>query len=331
MKHLLMGLSVALVLVLAISTATAQKKTAGKEVGIAVKHVLSPARLTDGTVIFSEGFNDTSLSSPWPPAGWTVFNAALNSTSIDSSWYQSLSVGGTGGPGPYEGVAFAADYYGSANADNLIDDYLITPNTGGTAATGDVDSLIFWAASRLSSSGNYPDSLDIRVSTTDAKPASFTTRLDYILATKAVWTRYAYALPMATNRYIAFRYLVYDGGSAGDNSDKVCLDAVQIVRYGPSAVHLTTELVPPSFALKQNFPNPFNPTTTIVFQLSKASRTSLTVMNDVGEVVSTIVKEYLPAGTYKASFDASRLASGVYFYRLVAGSFVDTKRMLLLK
>jgi len=316
---------------LALSTATAQKKTAGKEVGIAVKHVLSPARLTDGTVIFFEGFNDTSLSSPWPPTGWSVFNAALNSTSIDSSWYQSFAVGGTGGPGPFEGAAFAADYYGSADSNNLIDDYLITPNTGGTAAAGDVDSLIFYAASRLSSSGSYPDSLDIRVSTTDTKTASFTTRLDYIEATKAVWTRYAYALPMATNRYIAFRYLLYDGGPNGDNSDKVCVDAVQIVRYGPSAIHSSPGLVPTTFALSQNFPNPFNPTTTIVFQLSKASHASLTVMNDVGEVVSTIVKEYLPAGTYKANFDASKLASGVYFYRLVAGSFVETKRMLLLK
>jgi hypothetical protein len=91
------------------------------------------------------------------------------------------------------------------------------------------------------------------------------------------------------------------------------------------------EIQPYGFHLQQNFPNPFNPSTTIRYELPKESFISLRVFNLLGEDVATLVEGTRPAGVHAVQFDASKLVSGVYFYRLQAGEFVETKEMILLK
>lgn len=88
---------------------------------------------------------------------------------------------------------------------------------------------------------------------------------------------------------------------------------------------------PTSFELKQNFPNPFNPSTTISFDVSQGSFVSLKVYDILGQEITTLVNERLGAGSKTISFDASGLASGIYIYRLVADGFVQTRKMILLK
>jgi hypothetical protein len=88
---------------------------------------------------------------------------------------------------------------------------------------------------------------------------------------------------------------------------------------------------PASFHLAQNFPNPFNPTTTIRYELPVTANVRLTVYNLRGELVRTLVEAEMPAGYHKATFDASGLASGIYFYRLNAGAFTATRKMALTK
>ena len=88
---------------------------------------------------------------------------------------------------------------------------------------------------------------------------------------------------------------------------------------------------PISYALRQNFPNPFNPTTSISFALPTRSFVSLKVFDVLGREVSTIVCGELQAGTYTRQWNAANLASGVYFYRLQAGTYSDTKKLLLLR
>jgi hypothetical protein len=83
--------------------------------------------------------------------------------------------------------------------------------------------------------------------------------------------------------------------------------------------------------LSQNYPNPFNPNTTIKFELPTSSHVSLTVYDILGREASVLVNEKREAGAYEVKFDGSNLASGVYFYRIQAGSFVQTKRLLLLR
>ncbi|HED38767.1 MAG TPA: T9SS type A sorting domain-containing protein, partial [Ignavibacteria bacterium] len=89
--------------------------------------------------------------------------------------------------------------------------------------------------------------------------------------------------------------------------------------------------IPEAFSLKQNYPNPFNPTTTISYKLPKQSFVSLKVYDMLGRELAVLVNEEKPMGNYKVNFNASNLSSGIYFYRLTAGSFVETKRMVLLK
>ncbi len=86
-----------------------------------------------------------------------------------------------------------------------------------------------------------------------------------------------------------------------------------------------------SFALEQNFPNPFNPMTTINFSTPAAGKVTLTVINMLGQTVATLTNGILPAGKHAVNFDASTLASGVYLYRLQAGNAVQMKKMTLLK
>ncbi len=86
-----------------------------------------------------------------------------------------------------------------------------------------------------------------------------------------------------------------------------------------------------SYELFQNYPNPFNPTTNIQYSVMKAGLVTLTVYDVLGRKVSTLINQYQTAGTHSINFDASRLASGVYFYRIEAGSFRSVKKMMLLK
>jgi len=85
------------------------------------------------------------------------------------------------------------------------------------------------------------------------------------------------------------------------------------------------------YNLSQNFPNPFNPTTTIKYQIPEISFVTLKVYDVLGNEIATIVNEEKPAGSYDVEFDGIGLPSGIYFYHLRAGSFVETKKMVLLK
>jgi uncharacterized Ntn-hydrolase superfamily protein len=89
--------------------------------------------------------------------------------------------------------------------------------------------------------------------------------------------------------------------------------------------------VPKNAMLYQNFPNPFNPNTNIKFSLINNAYVTLKVYNSLGKEVSVIVNEILKSGTYEVTFYADNLPSGVYYYRLNAGEFKDTKRMVILK
>jgi hypothetical protein len=89
--------------------------------------------------------------------------------------------------------------------------------------------------------------------------------------------------------------------------------------------------IPTKFSLAQNYPNPFNPTTTIIYGLRERTIVELKVYDVLGREIETIVDGEQNAGFYEIEFKASRLASGIYFYRLQAGNFIETKKMLLLK
>ncbi len=89
--------------------------------------------------------------------------------------------------------------------------------------------------------------------------------------------------------------------------------------------------LPKVYNLSQNYPNPFNPTTNIEFSLPKSSKVSLKIFDLLGKEVASLIDENQTAGTYKVSFDGTKLASGVYYYRIEAEEYIESKKMVLLK
>lgn len=112
------------------------------------------------------------------------------------------------------------------------------------------------------------------------------------------------------------------------------LSAVQVQQINSSVTQIkedkTTNL-PSHYALNQNYPNPFNPSTLIKYTLAKQEYVSLVVFNIIGEKIATLINTAQSPGTHSVKFNAANLPSGIYFYRLEAGNFVDVKKMILLK
>ncbi|MDA3862083.1 MAG: T9SS type A sorting domain-containing protein [Melioribacteraceae bacterium] len=109
--------------------------------------------------------------------------------------------------------------------------------------------------------------------------------------------------------------------------------------YGPEgswwnhtvSVERVENVIPQEFTLSQNYPNPFNPSTTIDFAITSQSAVNITVYNAVGQAVEVLVNDVVPVGAYKVTWNASAMASGIYFYRMASGDFVETQKMILLK
>lgn len=99
----------------------------------------------------------------------------------------------------------------------------------------------------------------------------------------------------------------------------------------PIGIQQVSSEVPKAFYLAQNYPNPFNPSTKIKFSLPKTAFTKITIYDVLGREVSLIANEELKAGSYEVSWNADNFPSGVYFYRLTAGQYTETKKMLMIK
>jgi hypothetical protein len=121
----------------------------------------------------------------------------------------------------------------------------------------------------------------------------------------------------------------YDvGQNQSGYSDELVVEAVSVRSPSVPDKH--------SFSLFQSYPNPFNPQTTIVFEMPEPGDVSLKVFNAAGQIVATLVEEHKPTGRHIVHWDGRNqfgrhVSSGVYFYRLQAGDYVETKRMILLK
>lgn len=111
-----------------------------------------------------------------------------------------------------------------------------------------------------------------------------------------------------------------DGGNLGDP------------RWNdPTGIEVISSTVPESYSLSQNYPNPFNPTTNIQFSIPESGLVTLRVFDVLGQQVAELVNQELSVGVHKVDFDASELTSGIFFYTLESGNFVQTNKMILLK
>ena len=117
--------------------------------------------------------------------------------------------------------------------------------------------------------------------------------------------------------------VVYGYAVAGDGS--------VIGGVNPVGIDPNNQNVPSEYRLEQNYPNPFNPTTTVKYALPKASNVTLRIYDMVGNEVMSVVNGHQAAGNYVETIDASSLASVVYFYKLTAGDFTESKKMSVVK
>jgi hypothetical protein len=115
------------------------------------------------------------------------------------------------------------------------------------------------------------------------------------------------------------------------HQDRAGLDNFSISPFASDVENEEDEYLPMNFELRQNYPNPFNPSTKIKYSIPQSSNVVIKVFDILGSEIETIVNEEKPVGTYEITWHAEGLPSGVYFYQLKVGDFIETKKMILLK
>jgi hypothetical protein len=124
------------------------------------------------------------------------------------------------------------------------------------------------------------------------------------------------------------RFRIDDKASTGS----LYFDRIRIIYPTWTAVEDFQEnMIPEDFKLLQNYPNPFNPSTTLSYELSNDSYVDLSIFDLKGKKITSLINDNRSAGTHSIRFNAADLPAGVYFYRLQAGNWADTKKMLLIK
>ena len=281
----------------------------------------------------------------FPPAGWIRFTAAnppnliqwsrITNGTLPPGWFTGYGLEATVPPGGGNAVAFVT---WDENGSSVNDLWLVTPKIYNVQTT---DSLVFW----ISKKANYIDNLDIKASKTINNSASaFTITIALLTfganSNDSAWTRKSYRLNSpgivnGDNLYFAFREHVPDNRMDGGI---IFIDLVSGIGSSVLPVGNISGLVTGRFSLAQNFPNPFNPNTTIYYNLPKSGYVKIKVYDILGNEVASLVDENKLAGTHKIDFSADWLASGVYFYKLVvrqagstAGDYTEVRKMMLVK
>ena len=135
----------------------------------------------------------------------------------------------------------------------------------------------------------------------------------------------AYAIRYVTD---GFGFTAYNGEVLSFGLSGAIINGIP---YGNIIQVLNTENFPIKYQLMQNYPNPFNPVTRIKFSVPKSETVQIIVYNLLGKEIQTLLNEYKQFGTYEVEFDAGKLTSGIYFYRMTSGNYSETKKMILLR
>ncbi len=264
--------------------------------------VISDEPVDDDVVLF-ENFN----LAEFPPEGWTRYNRDGGDWQWERTTDQDFVYSGNG-------AAFH-DFDDEIDQDGWLVTPLIELQQGSSLTYYDYVLYDFdyrFSGIYVSTGSDDPEDGDF------VQVAEFDDGADQ-------WTERVVDLSDYDNQsiYIAFVYRGLDGhGWIIDNIT---------VRTSPVVSVSDDRSMPQEFTLMQNYPNPFNPSTVIRYGISQQSPVTLTVYNVLGQRVAELVNEVQSAGYYEITFNAGRLASGVYLYRLQAGDYVETKRLMLLK
>jgi hypothetical protein len=284
------------------------------------------------TIKLQEGFE--TADSLNLPEGWHVYNEGGYYT--DPFWNWTVRDSGVSLPGLASATSVAhlslkavgVSWYVGNDTNGTAhqpDAWLISKKISGITS-GDV--LKFWATG---GNPNFLDSIQVCVSTLDSTPQTQIFPLATIIwpagSVYGQFTQYSYDLSAYAggDLWVGFRYFT----NISTDGFFVHVDDVSVIN--PIGVHPIGTGVPFKFGLGQNYPNPFNPKTTINFDIAKATDVKISLFNTLGQEVNTLVNQYMTPGSYKVDFDASSYASGTYYYRITAGDFVETKKMVIVK
>lgn len=283
---------------------------------------------------WTEGFE--GLDSLSLPEGWSKYNAAPFPIDPMTNW--TVRDSGSSLPGLQTATAkshsglksigvswwSSVDTTGDTNSVPISDVWLVTKRIHVWGAGAFIS---YWIAG---GSASYLDSVQIWVSTVDSTPSSFTHKIETLAlhGPYGTFDQIFFSLDdyVGQTIWIGYRYnmdCTFDGYF-------VNLDDIEVTNPVIGIHNISTE-IPTKFELKQNYPNPFNPVTNIEFSIAKTRDVSLVIYNSLGQLVSTLVNQELKPGTYKYDFNASGLPSGSYYYRLTAGDFIKTNKMILVK
>jgi Bacterial Ig domain/Secretion system C-terminal sorting domain/Carbohydrate binding module (family 35) len=209
---------------------------------------------------------------------------------------------------------------------------VVTDNTASNnkyvnMATNDSSATITWKLTSVPAAGNYPITFGFKLNAGHPKSQFINIngiRADTIVFTDSIQTWHEETINVN---------LLKDTNSIQISMwwGWMALDYLAVPTSIVTSVKNISNIVPTDFSLQQNYPNPFNPTTTIQYSLPQSGQVKLIVYDVLGRQVATLIDEKKSAGVYNVSFNAARLTSGVYFYRLNVGTFTETKKMLVLK
>jgi hypothetical protein len=300
-----------------------KRTTERREISNNYPITVSGPELQNPLVLLNESFESTTF----PPPGWLKITptggAGWNRQTAGTSPIPGFNGGTiTVPPGGGSAVAFCNYLTGGVNAN---DQWLISPKLLNIQAS---DSLIFW----FRKFGQYLDSLSVMISTTTQSIAGMTINVmtqGFDTATLN-WTQYKFNIgslvPAGSNMYIGFRQFVSNSNLWGSSF------SLDLVRSTAIVSEVKNEnLKPDGYNLSQNYPNPFNPTTNIDYSVGKKGFVSLKVYDLLGKEIATLVNETKNTGNYTITFNAVKLSSGVYYYKIQSGDFVDMKTMVIVK
>jgi len=221
----------------------------------------------------------------------------------------------------------------SASLQNVTGQYTAVRSSS-TASGGryvdiqDGTTKLIWAIPNIQTTGIYPLAIEYALPYGTPKP-------QYLYINSVFADTLTFATPNSTAWY---QKIIYVNLNKGTDTILIQMywgymqfDYIALPTSLVTSVAAPTAQIPLYFSLEQNYPNPFNPATTISFNISTASHVKLAVYNVLGQTVATLVDARMNAGQQSVVFDASKLASGVYFYRLNAGDFTSVKKLMLLK
>jgi hypothetical protein len=239
---------------------------------------------------------------------------------VGSNWTQR-----TTNPDPYEGLAYF--FAGVVSLAELQQD--VNVSSYKSSIDAGIQSFIFDGYVRAFTQ-NPPDQSRIILEFLDSLK---TTKIDsfdsgnYSNTTEWVQITDTSIAPPGT-RHIRIRLV--SNRRAGSNNDGY-YDGLSLVAANLTGIKEVKRNLPESPVLFQNYPNPFNPITTIEFQIPNSEFVTLKIYNLLGEVIAALVSEKFSAGNYQVVWDASGFASGIYFYQLKAGEYIQFRKLVYIK